>query len=348
MKTRKLSSFALLFALAAPLPIVACGPDKPANTDGVGPTGSASGPATTTSAAPSATVAPASSPDVARGIKLLEDGDFKGARAAFEAAVQKNPKDADAQYYLAVTLEKGGDKAGAEKGYREALKLKPDMDEAAINLAALLVEGEKWDDAIALLRPAVARHGTDAGLHTNLALALAGKGDVAGATTEFEAAVKLTPNDAMLLFTYGHALAVLKQGDAAVAKLKLARDAAGNQADLLAGIGHELLLLRAVPDCIATFDKAIALKDGAPSRTERALCKIAAKDDAGAIADLQAATKAEPNYALAHYWLGTRLGAAKKWADAIKEFEAYLKLEPTGPKAEAAKQGIATAKKGGK
>lgn len=335
-------------ALVATLPLLACGPDKPANTDGNGTTPSA----TTTSSAPvastSATVAAPSSPDTARGIKALEDGDLKGARAAFEAAVEKNPKDADAQYYLAVTLEKGGDKAGAEKSYREALKLKPDMDEAATNLAAMLVDAEKWDEAISLLRPAVGRHGNDAGLHTNLALALAGKGDAAGATTEFDAAVKLTPTDAMLLFTYGHALSVLKQPEPAVAKLRLARDAAGNQADLLAGIGHELLLLRAVPDCIATFDKAIAAKESAPARMERALCKIAAKDDAGAIADLQAATKNEPNFALAHYWLGTRFGAAKKWPDAIKELEAYLKLDPQGPKVEAAKQGIATAKKGGK
>ncbi len=343
MKTQRLC---LALAFATSLPFFACGPDKPANTDGVGPT--PSGSTTTPVASTTATVAPPSSPDTARGIKALEDGDLKGARAAFEAAVQKNPKDADAQYYLAVTLDKGGDRAGAEKGYREALKLKPDMDEAATNLAAMLVEGEKWDEAIALLKPAVGRHPTDAGLHTNLALALAGKGDAAGATAEFDAAVKLTPSDAMLLFTYGHALAVLKQTDAAVAKLKLARDAAGNQADLLAGIGHELLLLRAVPDCIATFDKAITVKDSAAARTERAMCKIAAKDDAGAVADLQAATKAEPNFALAHYWLGTRLGAAKKWADAIKEFEAYLKIEPTGPKADAAKAGIATAKKGGK
>ena len=333
------------FAALVPVALAACGgPDKPAVTEG---TTSAS---TTSSAPPppsSATAAPPSSPDTARGMKALEDGDLKTARGAFEAALQKNPKDADAQYYLAVTLDKSDDKAGAEKGYRDALKLKPDMDEAAINLAAILIEAQKWDEAIALLRPAVGRHGTDSGLHQNLALALAGKGDAPGAIAEFDAAVKLTPTDAMLLYTYGHTLAVLKQSDAAVAKLKLARDAA-NQADLLAGIGHELLLLRAVPECISTFDKSIAQKDAAASRTERALCKMAAKDDAGAIADLEAATKKEPSFALAHYWLGTRYGAAKKWADAQKEFEAYLKLEPTGPKADAAKAGIAAAKKGGK
>ena len=52
--------------------------------------------------------------------------------------------------------------------------------------AAMLVEGEKWDEAIALLRPAVGRHGNDAGLHTNLALALAGKGDAGWALKLYE------------------------------------------------------------------------------------------------------------------------------------------------------------------
>ena len=328
------------------LALGACGPDKPANTGGDDVADAGAPVATVTaSAKPTATAAPASSEDTAKGMKLLQDGDYPGARAAFEAALKKNPKDADATFYLAVTLERSGDKAGAEKGYKDALKLKPDLDEAVTNLAAMYVDAQRWDDAIALLRPASIRKPADVGLRTNLALALAGKGDAAGATVEFDAAVKAAPNDAMLLFTYGHWLGTNKQTEAAVVKLKAARAAAGEQTDLLAAIGHELLLLRSVTDCIQTFDKVIATKDSAGARTERALCKIAAKDDAGAIADLEAATKKEPGYALAHYWLGMRYGVAKKWPDTIRELEAYLKIEPQGPKAKSAQDAIAAAKK---
>ena len=326
----------------------ACGPDKPANTGG-GEASDAAAPSATVTptakATATATSAPASSEDTAKGMRLLEGSDLPGARAAFEAALKKNPKDADATYYLAVTLERSGDKAGAEKGYKDALKLKPDLDEAVTNLAAMYVDAARWDEAIALLRPASIRKPADVGLRTNLALALAGKGDVAGATLEFDAAVKAAPNDAMLLFTYGHWLGANKQTEAAIVKLKAARTAAGDQTDLLAAIGHELLLLRSVADCIQTFDKVIATRDGAAARTERALCKIASKDDAGAIADLEAATKKEPGYALAHYWLGMRYGVAKKWPDTIRELEAYLKLEPQGPKAKSAQDAIAAAKK---
>ncbi len=247
-----------------------------------------------------------------------------------------------------MTLEQQGDKQGAEREYKAALRIKPDLVEAAANLGAIYVEAQKWDEAIAVLKPAAQRRGDSAATQFNLALALAGKGDQPGATRAFDNAIKLTPSDAMLLYTYGHTLGTWNQPDAAIAKLKAARDAAGAQADLLGAIGHELLVLRAVPDCIATFDKAIAAKDGAQFRTERALCKLSGKDEAGATTDLEAAVHNDPQYPLSHYWLATRRMGAKKWQDAAKELEAYLKLEPNGPHAKSAQDALAVAKNGGK
>ncbi|HEX4517774.1 MAG TPA: tetratricopeptide repeat protein, partial [Polyangiaceae bacterium] len=83
-------------------------------------------------------------------------------------------------------------------------------------------------------------------------------------------------------------------------------------------------------------------------RTERALCKLATKDEAGATSDLEAAVAADPKYPLAHYWLATRRMGQKRWADAAKELEAYLKIEPNGPKAKTAHEALAVAKNGGK
>jgi len=58
---------------------------------------------------------------------------------------------------------------------------------------------------------------------------------------------------------------------------------------VLAAVGHEALLLRAVGLCVAAFDKAIAGKDLAELRTERGLCKLGSKDPDGAMADFAAA-----------------------------------------------------------
>ena len=326
---------------------VACGGSQekpPANETQTTPSATAE-----PTAQPTAQVAPPSSPETARGMDALKAGDFPKAKSAFEAAIAANAKDADAHHYLGVTLENLSDKTGAEREYKAALAIKPDLAEAAANLGAIYVEAQRWDDALAVLRPAAQRRSDSAALEFNLALALSGKGDQDGATHAFDAALKATPNDPMLLYTYGHTLATWKQNDAAVSKLKAARDAANGNGELLGSIGHELLLLRAVPDCISAFDKAIAAKDGAQFRTERALCKIANKDDAGATSDLEAAVQADAKYGLAHYWLATRRMGAKRWADAAKELEAYLKIEgANAPMAKSAKEALAVAKNGGK
>lgn len=332
----------LLVSLAA---AVACGPAKPAEDEThVSPqpttSSSASSEPTSSGAAPSA--------DTSRGIAALQGGDLAAAKSAFEAALASNPRDADAHHYLAVTLEKSGDKAGAEKEYKAALAIRPDLAESAANLGALYVDAKRWDEAIGVLAPEAKRRADSAPVEFNLALAYAGKGAPEDAIRAFDAALKVTPRDPMLLFTYGHTLAGWHDTERAVAKLRAARDAASGQGDLLGSIGHKLLLLRDVDGCITSFDQAIAAKDSADFRTERALCKLAKKDDAGATANLEAAVKANPSYPLAHYWLATRRMAARRWGDAAKELEAYLKLEPNGPKARSARAALAVAKRGGK
>jgi TolA-binding protein len=66
------------------------------------------------------------------------------------------------------------------------------------------------------------------------------------------------------------------------------------------------------------------------------LCKYAAKDKPGAVADLTTATQKEPTFAPAHYWLGSWMHDDGKFAEAVTEYEAYLKNAPKGPMAKAA------------
>ena len=281
-------------------------------------------------------VAASSSDDVTKGTAAIKAGDWTGARAAFEAAVKKNPKQADAHYYLGLVMDKAGDKAVAEKSYRTALELQPDLQEAAENLTAIYVEGQKYDEAIAVARKSLAKNAKNAGMQLNLAFALSGKGDVDGASKAFEDAVKLAPNDAQYYLAYAQHLGAAKKTDDAIAKLKQAQRVAGGDPALLGTIGYELKTLRAVPECIAAFDKAIAVKDNADFRTNRAQCRYVAKDRPGAMADLQAAIAKEPGFAPAHYWLGSWLHEDGKFVEAAAEYDAYLKAAPKGPMAKVA------------
>ena len=117
-----------------------------------------------------------------KGTAAVKAGDWTGARAAFEAAIKKNPKQADAHYYLGLVMDKTGDRPAAEKSYKTALELQPDLQEAAENLTAIYVEGQKFDEAIAVAKKALARNAKNAEMQLNLAVALSGKGDVDGAS----------------------------------------------------------------------------------------------------------------------------------------------------------------------
>src|SRR4029079_11097699 len=112
-------------------------------------------------------VASSTSDDVTKGTAAIKAGDWNGARAAFEGAIKKNPKQADAHYYLGVVMEKTGDKAAAEKGYRTALELQPDLQEAAENLTAIYIETQKFDEAVVLAKKALARNAKNAEMQLN-------------------------------------------------------------------------------------------------------------------------------------------------------------------------------------
>lgn len=293
--------------------------------------------------------APPSGDDVKKGIAALKAGDVNGAKAAFEVAVQKNPKQADAHHYLALVNDQTGNRAEAEKGYRKALELQPDLEESAINLAAILVENGKHDEAAGLMKKAIAKNPKNAALQVNLAMALAGKNDADGANRAFEEAIKLEPTSGINLVTYASHLARTNKKDDAVARLKQAEKVSTNDAGVLASVALEYKGLKDFKTCVAVLDKAVGLKDVAELRIYRGTCKLGLKDLPGATTEFKDAVAKEPNNALAHYSLGNALADGGKLTDAITEWETYLKLAPDGPQAKAAEKkiGIAKAKAGG-
>ncbi len=164
---------------------------------------------------------------------------------------------------------------------------------------------------------------------------------------EFEAAIAIAPSDANFRFVYGHWLGALGHQDGALKQLQAAVPLAGKNVGVLAGVAHELHVLKAFPECVAVFTQAIALKDAAELWTERAACKIGQKDDAGALADLRVATAKDAAYAPAHLYLGNQLAKAGDYTAAIAEYQTVLKLEPNGPYAKTVAERFRLAKQHG-
>jgi Tfp pilus assembly protein PilF len=331
-------------AVAASLSLAACGASSspPPQMDNPTPVQ----PAPPSVAPPGAVdVAPQSSgnADYDAGVQALAAGNVDEAKSIQKRMRAKDPKGGEQLVLLGLIDEKTGDKAGAEKAYRDAIQTRPDLEAAYVDLSALLSDAGRYDDSVTAARAGLAKLPQSSSLHANAAQALAAKGDAAGASQEFDAAIKAAPSDPMLLMTYGHWLGVWKQTDAALAKLRAARPMA-RDVGMLAAIGDEMRAIGAFSDCVPTLDKAIGMKDGAELRTYRALCKLGAKDDAGALADLKAAVAADGAFGPAHYYLAGRLGQSGDLKGAISEYEAYVKIEPNGPMAKTARERIKKAK----
>jgi Flp pilus assembly protein TadD len=336
--------------VALAMMLLACGePPKPPETP---PPSLDNGPSSTpapkssgSSSGTSGPVAPTNSDDVKKGIAALKSGDLPGAKAAFDAAIAKNPKQADAYHYRGVVEDQAGQKAEAEKDYRKALEIQPDLEESAVNLAALDIEGGKYDEAATLMKKAIAKNPKSAALHVNLAMALAGKNDADGAGKELDEALKLEPNNALTAVTYAQILARAGKAKDAAAKLEQAARLAASDPGVLASVAIEYKNMKDFKSCISTLDKAIGIKDVAELRVYRGTCKLGLHDLPGATAEFKDAVAKEPNNPVAHYSLGNALGDGGKLAEAIAEWEQAVKLAPDTQMAKSAEKKIEIAKK---
>jgi Tfp pilus assembly protein PilF len=189
--------------------------------------------------------------DLQRGRTYLEEGKFAEAKDHLEKARAKDPRSAEAAFYLALAQEKLGDKAGAEQSYMDALKLDPKLAEAAGNLTALyLEEPARPDEAIKILKDMLAKVPKDTALMTNLAYAYALKKDVANASKQYDAIIAGGGAGVDVRLAYGQLLLDAKQKEKAAEQFKKGGGGGGqgradaDHAGALAGAGGGVRRLR--------------------------------------------------------------------------------------------------------
>lgn len=102
------------------------------------------------------------------------------------------PADAAAWFSRGEALE-ASDRRAAEAAYRRVLAIDPTHADAYLNLGALLCEGHRFDEAVALYDEALQRKPHEALLHFNRAIALEDRGDAAAALASYHACLRLAP-----------------------------------------------------------------------------------------------------------------------------------------------------------
>ncbi|MEP6740607.1 MAG: tetratricopeptide repeat protein, partial [Caldimonas sp.] len=121
------------------------------------------------------------------------------APAPVSKEAERSEKEVERTDAAATWFERGealeaSDDHGAEAAYRTALALDPGHADASLNLGALLWEGKRLDEAVALYDKALRRHPNEALLHFNRALALEDQGRLMEALHSYNTSLGLAPD----------------------------------------------------------------------------------------------------------------------------------------------------------
>ncbi len=128
-------------------------------------------------------------------VEYLKSGDLDAAKRALDQALEKNPRDAQANMMMGVLLQQEGSKANMEKAdsyFRRAISEEPKNAQARNNYGTYLYQVERYNDALEQLKIAGSTLGYD---QRSRALENAGRiylklGDVANAEKTFKQALQ--------------------------------------------------------------------------------------------------------------------------------------------------------------
>lgn len=265
-----------------------------------------------------------SSPEVKRAVDLIKEEKYAEAEAVLESAVADAPEDPQAAFFYGVALERVGKASEAEAQYARAVELTPSLIEASQNLSALLLDQERFEEALRVTEAALELAPKDSALLANRAIALdmLERPEAIGA---YEQLLELAPDDAANRFNYAVVLYLnerLKDAQAQLGRIET------TDLSLLADMERLYLEMKDADGCIALWSRALQGGKSAAALARRGRCKLMKEDLQGAEADLRAAIEAEPKAAIGHFYLGKLLETQGKTALAKEAFEAAAKAEP--------------------
>ena len=163
----------------------------------------------------------------------------KDARRAFEMALTIDPKDARAENSLGLVYENEGNVEAATSAYRNAIEWQTEgphsSEQPYLNLGNLYLSEERVDEAIALLQKSVALAPANAQAHLKLGVAYMRKGQLNQARTQLEAAVRLDPSDAPAHYQLGRYYRQVKNIDAAKKEFERVAEIEGQMSDTQTG-----------------------------------------------------------------------------------------------------------------
>jgi tetratricopeptide (TPR) repeat protein len=159
-----------------------------------------------------------------RGISLAARGDLPNAIAAHEAALEADPSLTRAHANLISLYGRAGEWQKAEEHYRAVARLDAEAQDAHYDAhydyGVLLGLQQKWDEAAAAYRKAIAANPQHTLAHNNLAEVLERQGKIEAALDQYRKAVETQPRFRLARFNVARMLLALGRVGDAVAELE--------------------------------------------------------------------------------------------------------------------------------
>jgi serine/threonine-protein kinase len=213
--------------------------------------------------------------------------------------------------------------------YRGAVALRPSAVAVHNDLGTALARKQQLDAAIQEFRRAIELDSRFARGLCNLGTALHGKQELEAALQEFHRAIELDPKDATPHFGLGNVLAHKQQLDAAIQEYHTAISLDPRFAEAHHGLGHALHAKQQLAAAIQEYRKAIELDlKFAPLHHDLGNALLAKQHLDEAIQEYRRAIVLDPKFPEVHGNLGNALRAKHQLDAAIQEYRKAIELDP--------------------
>lgn len=199
-----------------------------------------------------------SRPRILLGMAQERSGDLAGAADSLEGAVRLDPRDAEAVLHLASLYLNLKRPADAEQKFRDALAVQPNSAPAALGLAQCL-DAQNKPEAADAYQKYLALHPDDAAAHGRFVRLLVDQQKYAEALAELDRADQGKPPTSDALRLRADIQIAQKKLDDAIVTLRSALALAPNDVQLVVGLGRIYLQKRDFPAAEKEFQSALQL-----------------------------------------------------------------------------------------
>lgn len=259
-------------------------------------------------------------------------GVYHNLKTLYEDTIAQNPDCWIAHHNLGSYYEDRGGYAEAIEHYREAIRLDPKQGRLRISLAAPLLITNQLKEADAQLTQALAGEineidRSDAWLY--LGNVRTAERRFSEAFAAYEQAISARPDNDVVLYFHGTALAASGDTDGAIEKLRAAIQRNPNYAEAQNRLGQFLTIAGRRGEAIQAFEEAVRLAPNRPSfRVDLGNSLFNAHNAALAEQQIRAAIQLDPRNAESYNTLGAILGSQNDLPGAIIQFQMALRINP--------------------